>query len=206
MSEFIIGIIVTLASSVVTYIFKENIEAFLNLVFRNIFPKVGGKWKFYTYNDVTEDPIFEMDEVELIEFLEKEGESEKVIKEVLEEKKEYDKEKIPKSLRNVELVEHLKEPNFYMQAELKQLANRIKGSIKSYEDGKIVRTLEVKGRITPTRIIILSTEDKTDGHHNFGTILVKLSPDSKFMQGYETFLCSSCEDTAYEHVLMEKQE
>lgn len=204
MNALTIGIIGSIVASILTYLFKENIQSVLYLIFRNIFPKVGGKWRVYHYSHHSDDSLFDLDEVELKEFLTEQGESPEKIEEMLSLKTEYDDSKIPTELTNKELIEELKEPDFYMEADLKQIANKVKGVINAYHDGKLIRTEEVNGRITPTRVMILLTEDKTEGHHNFGTILVKLSPDSEYMKGYETFLCTSCEDTSYHNVIMAK--
>ena len=204
MSNLIIGVVATLIGAIITYIFKENIEAWIKLIFRNIYPNINGNWKVYWYRESSDDTILDFEEGELIEFLKEQGENEEEIKEALEAKKEYDSDKIPSDTSNNELVKSLKQHDIYMHAKIKQTANKVKGSIETYDEGNLVRQVGFTGRITPTRILVLLTEDKTEGHHNFGTILVKLTSDSKFMKGYETFLCSECEDTAYQNIIMEK--
>lgn len=204
MTEFLIGLSATLVGALLTFIFRNNLENIINSIFKNIYAKIEGEWEVFGYFIEGKDDFLDLEEDELLELLKENESSEEEISEILKEKEEYDERKISSSISDRELFDELREADYHIKLTLTQVANKVTGEINHLVKGVSKRKQIIQGKITPSRIVILNSEDKSEGHHNFGTYLVKLNSDSTIMKGFETYLCSECEDTASSNVIMEK--
>jgi hypothetical protein len=88
--------------------------------------------------------------------------------------------------------------NFYENEKviiiLKQFGYRIKGIIETY-DGDLLKTQDnIKGKISPSRVLIYSYETADANHHDYGTGIFKISSDTKILIGYISSLCARCEN------------
>ncbi len=204
MAEFLIGLAATLTGAIIAYIFRENIENIINSIFKNIYAKIEGEWEIHGYWE-EKDGFLDMDEEDFLEMLNADEElSEEDKEEILNTKKEHDERVIPKEISDRELIQQLKQDDYHTILKVKQVANKVSGEINTIIKGSVRRVQKVNGKITPSRIVIINTEDKSEGHHNFGTYLLKLNSTTDIMKGFETYLCSECEDTAYANVILNK--
>src|SRR5690606_40608 len=107
---------------------------------------------------------------------------------------------------NTDLIQYLKDTDEepFMKATIKQFAYKLEGNITSIVKGQIVDSEKFKGRVTPSRVVLLNTETITPEHHNFGTYLLRLTPNNKIMKGSRNYLCTECGDVGNSYVMFEK--
>ncbi|MDD2813879.1 MAG: hypothetical protein PHF53_10765, partial [Bacteroidales bacterium] len=110
---------------------------------------------------------------------------------------------------NQELLEWLKsraKNERIVKFRIKQFANRLKGEIYIINNGKIKITEKLKGRLTASRIMILTSETILENHHNFGTYLFNVTNNSKLIKGTRSALCIECGNaTSGMYCLLEKE-
>ncbi len=87
---------------------------------------------------------------------------------------------------------------------LSQFANRVTGVCQTYDGDKLVCEDKITGKVTPSRAFIFTFETVTQGHHNYGSALVKINADSTALQGHMTTLCFKCQDTTSKAILAKK--
>jgi hypothetical protein len=97
-------------------------------------------------------------------------------------------------------------PNYGLKTiiNIKQITNILNGSLKEYDDDKLNINAKISGSITASRIIKLNFESFDKEHHNHGTLLMKLSPNSKSMIGMMSFICDTCEKIWAEKIELKK--
>jgi hypothetical protein len=75
---------------------------------------------------------------------------------------------------------------------LSQFGPKLWGTNTTYEKDKIVAVDKIKGKITPSRVLVFEFETITEGHHNFGTGTYLLGQNLAKLEGYMTCLCGNC--------------
>ncbi len=95
-------------------------------------------------------------------------------------------------------------PNQKIYLHLKQIVSSVKGHCEVFSGDELKRNYSVSGSISPTRVLRISFECKTENHHDFGVGLFKLDPDGKNLSGKTTVLCVTCEDTTSTAVDLKK--
>ena len=85
-----------------------------------------------------------------------------------------------------------------------QFANYLRGSVEAtLQDGTVVRD-NFRGRITPTRMIVISYASESREHHDYGAGLYRLTPSGNELNGHYMFLCSCCEEASSVSSYMKK--
>ena len=83
-------------------------------------------------------------------------------------------------------------------------AHTVRGELRTIENGNVVDREKLSGRITMSRIVILRTEGKDAEHHNFGTLLLKITSKTSILRGAQNFLCANCGNVGSSFVFLEK--
>lgn len=184
--NFTIGVLSSITAVILIYIFRYQIGPLINVLFFNIYPKISGEYKvyFYEYTD-------------------------RVVDEELED--EIGESILSSDVTNQQLLEWLKyrrkenNQNALLKIKLKQFINKVTGEIYSIEDGSVKIDESLKGRITPSRVLVLNSETLNDEHHNIGTYLLNLTNDSRIIRGTRSGLCISCGNATSDYLLLEKE-
>jgi len=87
---------------------------------------------------------------------------------------------------------------------LSQFGPKIWGENNTFENDKIVATDKIKGRITPSRILVFEFETVTAEHHNFGSATFIVGQNISKMKGYLTCLCGNCGSATSHEVQLER--
>ena len=186
MNEFLLGVVSSLVATFLIFIFRHQVGYLINILFFKVYPNLSGEYNVYVYDYASDDEL---------EF--EDGEEEGVL--------------VPpthpmSNSSNSDLLQYLKETDVepFMKATIKQFAYKLEGSITSIEKGQIIDNEKFKGRVTPSRVVLLNTETITPEHHNFGTYLLRLTPNNKVMKGSRNYLCTECGDVGNSFVMFEK--
>ena len=75
---------------------------------------------------------------------------------------------------------------------ISQFGPKLWGTNTTYKKDKIVAVDKIKGKITPSRVLVFEFETISEEHHNFGTGTYLLGQDLAKMEGYMTCLCGNC--------------
>lgn len=87
---------------------------------------------------------------------------------------------------------------------LSQFGSTITGLIKTYDGDKIIANDLIKGKITPTRLLLYTYESKTADHNCFGSALFKINSTAEKMYGYVTYICEKCEKSSASKAILTK--
>lgn len=186
MNDFILGVVSSLVATFIIFIFRHQVGYLINILFFKVYPNLSGEYNVYVYNIESDNEIDYEDEDEEIDL----------------------EQPVPSisNSSNSNLLQYLKETDAepFMKATVKQFAYKLEGSITTIEKGQIIDNEKFKGRVTPSRVVLLNTETVTPEHHNFGTYLLRLTPNNKVMKGSRNYLCTECGDVGNSYVMFEK--
>lgn len=199
MTNFILGVLSSIVATGILYGFRYQIGPVINFIFFKVFPKVEGDYLVIPYDNSSDSD----EESESYEY-EAENDETMVISQSSHETLEA-----PNGRNFSEVFSFLQktdpDPSVIIQAKIKQFANKVWGEMITTQNGKQVEITKFKGVVKPSRVLILTSEDKTEGHHDFGTMLLNLSQDSRYLNGTRTYLCATCANAGGDHIIFEKQ-
>jgi asparagine synthetase B (glutamine-hydrolysing) len=182
--SFFLGIVASLTSTVLLYYFRYAFGYLINLLFFKVYPKVEGEYTVYQYK------------------YEKSKDNQNLNDEIIAD----DRKKLKPHARNQEIIEFLKqkERKSYLKLKISQFAYKITGEIYVLHQGEIKVKEKLVGRVTPSRVMILNSETKDKDHHNFGTYLLNITPDSNIIRGTRNVLCINCGNAIAVYIILEK--
>jgi hypothetical protein len=190
MENFILGVVSSITATGILYGLRYQIAPFINFIFLRVYPKINGEYNVYPYDYVTNS--------------DEDGGDEMIVG-IEETQSELDS---PNARDSQELAEYLKaaktDHSINRTATIKQFANRVWGEMRTLENGTVIETIHFKGVVKPSRVVILNSEDVTEGHHDFGTMLLNISQNSKHLNGCRTYLCAICSSAGSDNVIFEK--
>jgi hypothetical protein len=183
-------LLVQLPATGILYALRRQIGPIINFIFLKVYPKIEGEYHVYPYDYVTNS--------------DEEAGGQMVVG-IEETESEID---LPNARDSQELAEYLKttktDHSINRTATIKQFANRVWGEMRTLENGTVTETIHFKGVVKPSRVVILNSEDVTEGHHDFGTMLLNISQSSKYLNGCRTYLCAICSSAGSDNVIFEK--
>src|SRR5690606_23384669 len=138
MNEFILGVVSSIAATILIFIFRHQVGYLINIIFFKVYPDLSGEYNVYTY-DLASD-----DEIEIEESDEEGG----------EESITAPPTHPLSNASNTDLIQYLKDTDEepFMKATIKQFAYKLEGNITSIVKGQIVDSEKFKGRVTPSRV------------------------------------------------------
>lgn len=199
MLQFSLGVLSSVVATILIYIFRFNIGILINWIFRRYFAEVSGDYIVHSYSyEFFEGYSFEDEETgQLLVTLDdpkNEGEDQTLL---LPNRGDFP------GLINLNNL-HKGTDTWYSKASIKQFANRISGTIITWDEGKETQRMTFNGKISPSRIVTLSSEEITDRHHNFGTMLLKISSRGDYLHGRWNALCADCQEIGSSDIIFER--
>ncbi|MFZ5551617.1 MAG: hypothetical protein ACOZCO_00770 [Bacteroidota bacterium] len=189
MNDFILGVLSSLVATLLIYLFRYQLGYIINLIFFKVYPNISGEYKVYIY-EWNNDSIEENNENNI--------------------ESDYPNDEqfvLPTTQSsNEDILNYLRKTDCepFVKATINQFAYKIRGEITTVNKGQVIDIEKFKGRITPSRVVLLNTETVTPDHHNFGTYLLRLTPANNVIKGAKNYLCIECGDVGTSYVLFEK--
>jgi len=185
------GVISSLVAAGLIYLFRYNLGFLLNLIFCKLYPNISGEYKYYIYKNV----VISESEAKKIKKQNKTKQNELLIEPGTK----------PNNKQLVAWLEKCKKNEQYTTMKLKQFANRISGEVYVSNKGAIKHIEKIYGKITPSRILVLNSENIDSEHHNFGTYLLNLTNDLNIIKGMRSGLCVNCGDATSDPIMLVKK-
>lgn len=190
---FVEGVASSLVASIIIYLFRFRIGFILNFLFSYVYPNVSGIYTIYEYAIIKERSNDSSNNDQELS-----GD----IKKNIIKKNNNLKADAPKKI----ILEELKKnpQAYYIKLKIRQFTNRLEGKLSIIKGGDVIESEKVNGKITPSRIMVLTAESIDKSCHNFGTYLFKLENDQRIIAGTRSRLCIECGDAFTRYIIMEK--